>query len=178
MGNGAGRHWYQHNWLVATLVHLWLFMTNPFVLVFSFVRYERWNPFDLTYFLSKFLPCTLICLSFEYCPHIISTCSLVQFIWDCCGWNWKSDRAKSHTGQSHTASLVLTTPSTQRSLFHRLPPWHVVSILEVRFCPVFRRSGAYWPNRKELPPDTRSDEVSKLFDGFGRVVDVRVMTGQ
>jgi len=29
-----------------------------------------------------------------------------------------------------------------------------------------------------LPPDTRSEDVSKFFDGYGRIVDVRVMTGQ
>jgi arginine/serine-rich splicing factor 4/5/6 len=28
-----------------------------------------------------------------------------------------------------------------------------------------------------LPPDTRSEDVSKFFDGYGRIVDVRVMTG-
>ncbi|KAM5531755.1 hypothetical protein V8D89_014604 [Ganoderma adspersum] len=29
----------------------------------------------------------------------------------------------------------------------------------------------------KLPPDARADDVSKLFDGFGRIVDCRVMTG-
>ncbi|EJD02199.1 RNA-binding domain-containing protein [Fomitiporia mediterranea MF3/22] len=29
----------------------------------------------------------------------------------------------------------------------------------------------------KLPPDTRTDEVTKYFDGFGPLVDVRVMTG-
>lgn len=28
-----------------------------------------------------------------------------------------------------------------------------------------------------LPPDARSDEVAKFFDGYGRIVDCRVMTG-
>jgi RNA recognition motif-containing protein len=28
-----------------------------------------------------------------------------------------------------------------------------------------------------LPPDTRQDDVNKFFDGFGRIVDCRVMTG-
>ncbi|KZT02302.1 uncharacterized protein LAESUDRAFT_730282 [Laetiporus sulphureus 93-53] len=28
-----------------------------------------------------------------------------------------------------------------------------------------------------LPPDTRADDVSKFFDGYGRIVDCRVMTG-
>ncbi|KAI0822830.1 hypothetical protein BC628DRAFT_1326452 [Trametes gibbosa] len=28
-----------------------------------------------------------------------------------------------------------------------------------------------------LPPDVRSEEVSKFFDGYGRIVDCRVMTG-
>ncbi|KAH7889523.1 hypothetical protein F5I97DRAFT_1995059 [Phlebopus sp. FC_14] len=28
-----------------------------------------------------------------------------------------------------------------------------------------------------LPPDTRSDDVAKFFDGYGRIVDCRVMTG-
>ncbi|OCH92104.1 hypothetical protein OBBRIDRAFT_811845 [Obba rivulosa] len=28
-----------------------------------------------------------------------------------------------------------------------------------------------------LPPDARAEDVSKLFDGFGRIVDCRVMTG-
>ncbi|TCD68445.1 hypothetical protein EIP91_010731 [Steccherinum ochraceum] len=28
-----------------------------------------------------------------------------------------------------------------------------------------------------LPPDARSEEVSKFFDGYGRIVDCRVMTG-
>lgn len=29
-----------------------------------------------------------------------------------------------------------------------------------------------------LPTDARSDDVNKLFDGFGRIVDCRVMTGE
>ncbi|KAH6918439.1 hypothetical protein BKA70DRAFT_1247206 [Coprinopsis sp. MPI-PUGE-AT-0042] len=28
-----------------------------------------------------------------------------------------------------------------------------------------------------LPPDVRSEDVSKMFDGYGRIVDCRVMTG-
>jgi arginine/serine-rich splicing factor 4/5/6 len=28
-----------------------------------------------------------------------------------------------------------------------------------------------------LPPDSRQDDVTKFFDGFGRIVDCRVMTG-
>ena len=28
-----------------------------------------------------------------------------------------------------------------------------------------------------LPADTRSEDVSKLFDGYGRIIDCRVMTG-
>ena len=30
----------------------------------------------------------------------------------------------------------------------------------------------------ELPPDTRSEDVSKFFDGYGKIIDCRVMTGQ
>ncbi|KAH9004994.1 hypothetical protein EDB86DRAFT_2796225 [Lactarius hatsudake] len=29
----------------------------------------------------------------------------------------------------------------------------------------------------KLPPDTRSEDVSKFFDGYGKIVDCRVMTG-
>jgi hypothetical protein len=29
----------------------------------------------------------------------------------------------------------------------------------------------------ELPPDTRSEDVSKFFDGYGKIIDCRVMTG-
>lgn len=29
-----------------------------------------------------------------------------------------------------------------------------------------------------LPPDARSDDVAKFFDGYGRIVDCRVMTGE
>ncbi|THH06717.1 hypothetical protein EW145_g3895 [Phellinidium pouzarii] len=29
----------------------------------------------------------------------------------------------------------------------------------------------------KLPPDTRTEDVQQLFDGFGRTVDIRVMTG-
>ncbi|KAI0273468.1 hypothetical protein BC834DRAFT_921535 [Gloeopeniophorella convolvens] len=29
----------------------------------------------------------------------------------------------------------------------------------------------------KLPPDTRSEEISKFFDGYGKIVDCRVMTG-
>jgi hypothetical protein len=29
-----------------------------------------------------------------------------------------------------------------------------------------------------LPMDARSDDVAKFFDGYGRIVDVRVMTGK
>lgn len=28
-----------------------------------------------------------------------------------------------------------------------------------------------------LPPDTRSEDVSKMFDGYGKIIDCRVMTG-
>jgi splicing factor, arginine/serine-rich 4/5/6 len=28
-----------------------------------------------------------------------------------------------------------------------------------------------------LPPDTRTEDVNKFFEGFGRIVDCRVMTG-
>ena len=28
-----------------------------------------------------------------------------------------------------------------------------------------------------LPPDARADDVSKFFEGYGRIVDCRVMTG-
>lgn len=28
-----------------------------------------------------------------------------------------------------------------------------------------------------LPPDARAEDVAKIFDGFGRIVDCRVMTG-
>jgi len=34
------------------------------------------------------------------------------------------------------------------------------------------------PLLAELPPDTRSDDVSKFFDGYGKIIDCRVMTGQ
>jgi hypothetical protein len=30
----------------------------------------------------------------------------------------------------------------------------------------------------ELPPDTRSEDVSKFFDGYGKIIDCRVMTGK
>jgi len=29
----------------------------------------------------------------------------------------------------------------------------------------------------KLPPDTRSEDVSKFFDGYGKIIDCRVMTG-
>lgn len=29
----------------------------------------------------------------------------------------------------------------------------------------------------ELPSDTRSEDVSKFFDGYGKIIDCRVMTG-
>jgi splicing factor, arginine/serine-rich 4/5/6 len=28
-----------------------------------------------------------------------------------------------------------------------------------------------------LPADTRSEDINKFFDGYGRIVDCRVMTG-
>lgn len=28
-----------------------------------------------------------------------------------------------------------------------------------------------------LPPDTRSEDVTQFFEGLGRTVDIRVMTG-
>ena len=28
-----------------------------------------------------------------------------------------------------------------------------------------------------LPPDARAEDVQKMFDGYGRIVDCRVMTG-
>ncbi|TFK42456.1 hypothetical protein BDQ12DRAFT_676228 [Crucibulum laeve] len=28
-----------------------------------------------------------------------------------------------------------------------------------------------------LPPDSRSEDVSKFFEGYGRIIDCRVMTG-
>lgn len=29
-----------------------------------------------------------------------------------------------------------------------------------------------------LPPDARSEDINKLFDGYGRIVDCRVMNGK
>lgn len=34
------------------------------------------------------------------------------------------------------------------------------------------------PEHLGLPMDARSDDVAKFFDGYGRIVDVRVMTGK
>jgi len=41
-------------------------------------------------------------------------------------------------------------------------------------CPFFAADLSRNPG---LPPDARSDDVAKFFDGFGRIVDCRVMTG-
>ena len=57
------------------------------------------------------------------------------------------------------------------------PPWRVVSTLAV--CPLALRLFPlpHVSPLPELPPDARSEDVSKFFDGYGRIVDCRVMTG-
>lgn len=69
----------------------------------------------------------------------------------------------------------------QSSPFPLPPSWHAVSTLEVRwFFPwallsmMFSQPLSIFAG---LPPDVRSEEVSKFFDGYGRIVDCRVMTG-
>jgi len=39
-------------------------------------------------------------------------------------------------------------------------------------------SSTYLNDLLGLPTDTRSEDVSKFFDGYGRIVDCRVMTGE
>jgi len=39
-------------------------------------------------------------------------------------------------------------------------------------------SGPSSPQCPGLPTDVRSEDVSKFFDGYGRIVDCRVMTGE
>ena len=59
------------------------------------------------------------------------------------------------------------------SLIHHGPPslpWQYVPSV-----PAPPRSLLTIPS--ELPPDARAEDVSKFFDGYGRIVDCRVMTG-
>lgn len=72
-----------------------------------------------------------------------------------------------------------TTTTTVRSTFLQIP-WRVVFTLEVRT--VSQSQQSFGPHHRmlgfaELPHDTRTDDISKLFEGFGPVKDVRVMTG-
>jgi RNA recognition motif. (a.k.a. RRM, RBD, or RNP domain) len=41
----------------------------------------------------------------------------------------------------------------------------------------FNTLGDLFYCRSGLPPDVRSEDVAKLFDGYGRIIDCRVMTG-
>ena len=56
------------------------------------------------------------------------------------------------------------------------PPWPDAFISEVR-CILFLN--VLPPNLYGigLPTDARSDDVSKFFEGYGRIIDCRVMTG-
>ena len=57
------------------------------------------------------------------------------------------------------------------------PPWPDDSTSAVRHC--FHFHLRLFPNDTwiGLPTDARSDDVAKLFEGYGRIVDCRVMTG-
>ena len=96
----------------------------------------------------------------------------------------------SKQGTSTCACHVCSPSNLSSAWIYQLPtrclfppslssPCLAVFTLEVCACP-------YSPPRlvltavvmTELPPDTRSDDVSKFFDGYGKIVDCRVMTGQ
>jgi hypothetical protein len=72
--------------------------------------------------------------------------------------------------QTFTFLGYLPTPSLS-------PIWPDDSILEVSTCALdFNIS--YLNDSSELPTDVRSEDVTKFFEGVGRVVDCRVMTGR
>lgn len=71
-----------------------------------------------------------------------------------------------------------------RSRFSYFPPRFLLVVMSRRLylgstyilTQLFVFSSLRW--LAELPPDTRSDDVSKFFDGYGKIIDCRVMTGQ
>lgn len=64
------------------------------------------------------------------------------------------------------------------SLFLSLP-WLDVYILAVRFSSQSRNEPEGWLSiwNSGLPTDARSEDVNKFFEGYGRIIDCRVMTG-
>lgn len=90
----------------------------------------------------------------------------------------RTDHPSQHTSSSPqplSPPLHLLPPHSHSHL-----PWPVVFILEVcLLCLAFSSHSQTYNlyQYAELPPDARADDVSKLFDGFGRIVDCRVMTG-
>lgn len=78
----------------------------------------------------------------------------------------------SHIVNSNSAQML--SPIT-----YSLPPWPDVSTSEVRSFPATLIQLISYSTffTLGLPPDARAEDVSKFFDGYGRIVDCRVMTG-
>ena len=101
-------------------------------------------------------------------PHLVclpASCGIVA--------TWLPSRARTTLAPPLSLSQHCPLP-TSLSL---LPPWPAVSILAV--CPSLPSLSSLLTiiSTSELPPDARSEDVSKFFDGYGRIVDCRVMTG-
>jgi RNA recognition motif. (a.k.a. RRM, RBD, or RNP domain) len=64
-----------------------------------------------------------------------------------------------------------------QTLLSLLPRCPDVSILAVRTSPFFNTFSFLIEWSSGLPTDARSEDVSKFFDGYGRIIDCRVMTG-
>lgn len=89
-------------------------------------------------------------------------------------------RSPAH-GPQRTPALSFVSQALHSALppLSSHPPWPVVSTLAVR--PILHLVNSFIAHCllccPELPPDARADDVSKFFDGHGRIVDCRVMTG-
>lgn len=70
-----------------------------------------------------------------------------------------------------------TAFETQTFLFFSsYPPWQDDCTSAVSCIPLLKASPSYMSGIG-LPTDARSDDVSKFFEGYGRIIDCRVMTG-
>lgn len=80
------------------------------------------------------------------------------------------------------ARTTLRTPRPRLRATTFIPllcsPHHGPSSLPWQYVPVVARNVCVRAHcSSELPPDARSEDVQKFFDGYGRIVDCRVMTG-
>ena len=72
-------------------------------------------------------------------------------------------------------------PASPSCLHHPLKPrfkqWQWLDASTLAVCLPSFYYGPFVHRLSGLPPDARAEDVQKLFDGYGRIVDCRVMTG-